>query len=190
MSTRGSARKDVLLNGEGRPRHVVNDAFQHLASSMRLMRQRQHDGECGSAPSPFACNGDRAVMALDEVPRDGQPQAQATTGRVLERVGALSERVEDIWQDLCGNTPAGVGDRHSHLAVAYGHSHRNAAASRCELQRVRQEVRKDLLKPYRVSENGRTIRGGCDFQMETRSFNLGPHLVHGGVDDRDKRNGL
>ena len=103
-------------------------------------------------PLPAALDSDRAVVRLDELFRDRQPEPKP--GVIARaRAVALTESIEHVRKKLRRDADAVVGDAHLEIAADRPRRHADVAARRSELQRVAQKVDEDLLEPAHVAEH-------------------------------------
>src|SRR5919106_6235792 len=115
------------------------------------------EGERRAASDP-TLDPDGAAVELHELPTKGEPQ---TSPLVLGRAGAdLAKLLEDRILVLGGDADAGIADRDLDRAVCRHRPNVDPAARRRELDRVRQQVEKDL------------------FDLALVSLNLAPCLSH------------
>ena len=84
-------------------------------------------------------------MQFDEVAHDREAEAEPIVSPRLGRV-LLAEAVEDVGQKLPMDALAGIVDDDAHLGFAPLQSHLDRASRGCELDRVDEQVRHDLLQ--------------------------------------------
>src|SRR5690349_13564164 len=111
-------------------------------TSCPLTLDRQREGE-GRPPAQLALDPDPAPVQLDELLRQGQPEAGAL---LLPRLVAphLAKLLEDSRLVFGGNPDTGIGDRGLDQAVLPASLQADPAPLRGELDRIRQEVEEDL----------------------------------------------
>lgn len=112
-------------------------------------------------------------MQLDEVPHDSEAEAQ--TAELPRRAAvALAETLEQMDRNLRVETDAGVADGQADVGAVAGQRDANVAAGGCELDRVRDEIPDDLLKPIRIDGDGRERR--VEIRRDVNSLRLGSRL--------------
>src|SRR5713226_2928568 len=111
---------------------------------------RERDGH-RSAGVRAAFNRDGSGVGLDEALYDGEADPASRNGRGLR---APPKAFEDVCQLLVGDAGAGIGDGDVGRAVVLGLAGAgldlHAAASRRELEGVRQQVAGDLVQPIGI----------------------------------------
>src|SRR4029079_63478 len=103
----------------------------------------------------------RAVVRLDEIPHDGQSETEAAVpaGRGAVR---LAERFEDARQQIWRNALARVRDDELRAAARAAQLDVHGAAFGRELQRVGDQVRRDLLQARWIAVDAPEPRVGGD----------------------------
>ena len=129
-----------------------------------------HDEPCASPGS--ALDGNRGAMRARDVRNDRETQARA--GRV-GRAGFSGDPIE-----LAENLPllaswdadAAVGDLHQRVAAVGAHPDEEVRAVACKLDGVANEVREQLVQPFRVAEdrNLTSRKGGLDVKPLEREL--------------------
>ncbi len=116
--------------------------------------QRQLDLKRGAQPGALAAGTQAAAVTLDETAGNCQAEAQPTEAvGASHRVIALGKRVVDPVQLGRGKTDAAVGDGdHCHLIRrTQMQTHGDPAVVGRELDRVFQDIPKNLLQAHRIS---------------------------------------
>src|SRR5205823_14876094 len=99
------------------------------------MRERQRDDEARALAESLAFGADLAVMQLDDVPGDGQPESEAAAFR---RPFRLAQTLEDMRQERGLDPLALIGDGDAHFRVDAIELEVDLPAFRRELDRVRE----------------------------------------------------
>ena len=115
---------------------------------------RQPEAEGGATARPVARGMDGAAVQLDDVPHDGQPEAEPAVRPGRAAVG-LAEAIEDERQHLGPDALAGVRDHDLDLRADAPDVNLHAAAARRELDRVREQVPHRLLQPLAIAVDAR-----------------------------------
>src|SRR5262249_61420544 len=117
----------------------------------------ESDSEGGPAPRAGAAGGALPAVQLDQVAHNRQSQSQTallSRGRAL----GLTETVKDVREKIRTDALTGVAHGDFDLRLALSQLHLHAPASRCELDRVREQVPDDLLQALRVGEDLYNLR--------------------------------
>jgi hypothetical protein len=83
----------------------------------------------------------------------------------------LLKSVKDVGQKIRGYSFAIIDDTDFHLWGGLLKDHLNGSAARSELDRVAQQVPKNLLQPSRITDDGSS--DGIEHRLETNSAGLG-----------------
>ena len=122
---------------------------------MRFLTQRRdwnENGEGRSLAFTLALHGNAAAMELDDVPRNGEAQAEASVGSRRRAIGLL-EALEDVGQKLGFDALPVVRHAESQGRIDALESEMNAATPRRELDGIAQEVPDHLLQSMRVAHD-------------------------------------
>jgi hypothetical protein len=131
-------------------------------------------------------------VQLGEPPRQRQPDAQADAAEP-GRLMPLREQLEDVGQRLGGDAGAAVADREAQLvALAIGAGDAAGDGDRAarvgELDRVVQQVRKNLHEARVIGVDVDRLRRQGDLRREPADVERGAMALHGVADElRDRR---
>ena len=121
-------------------------------------RQAHRDGRAGIRTGAF--DRDATEVHFDERFHHTEANAEAAQGAVEGAVG-LAEKVEDVRQEVGGNTHAVVRDGDHHFTVFVLRPDGNAAVVRRVFCGIAQEIHKDLLEPRGVSGDAELAPDGA-----------------------------
>src|SRR5882724_6237816 len=119
---------------------------------VRLLRRRdtrQPNDELASAPRAIAERLDPSAVELPESAHECETDAEPAL-RVIEPARALRGQVEHVRDQIERNADAGVGNADYREVLLAADANADRAARRGVLDRVRQEIRDDLVEPRRV----------------------------------------
>ena len=139
---------------------------------------RQPDRERRAVPFTRAHRPHGAAVQFDDVPHDGQAEAEPSESPRRRRVG-LPEPVEDEGQHIGSDADAGVLNLEFDGVLDIAQRYDDPAVGAGELDRVRQDVPEHLLEPIRVADHR---RGDADPLFEPNP--LGVHRRPERVDRR------
>ena len=130
-------------------------AMPRARNDFRDGGQADHEG----APLAGAVAGDlhRAAVELDDASHDGEPEADAALGAREGAVG-LRECFEYAVEHVGGDAHAAVGHADDGFVAVDADRDRHAAAPRRVLDRVRHQVREDLLEALQIPVHPRLGR--------------------------------
>ena len=187
----GDLAVEVVVLGKERVRAGDARGIGGLSGLARVLarpvvhEQRQLDGD-GRAFLRLALDVDAAAHALDQHLCDGEPESRPRirgSGAVL----LLGERLEGVREELLAHARAVVlageavaGD--SSLAAELGEARADVAARPGELDRVREDVREDLLDVGRAADDAHVVdlrahRVGEEVDAALDGLDLGDHAA-------------
>src|SRR5262245_8787703 len=89
-------------------------------------------------------------MQFDQISNDCKPDAEAAVCSNIRAV-CLTKSIEDVWQEFQANTFSCIADYDSQVVPYLFRRHHNDAAAGRELDRVREQIPKDLLQSIRIT---------------------------------------
>ena len=117
-------------------------------------RHRQAHGKRRALARVQHSQPDGSAMQFDEVSHDGHPESQASSsaggGGLL-----LLKAIKHVGKKIGGDAHTGVAHDQFHPGACGTQQDIDPAAGRRELDRVGEQVRRDLLEAYRISKNWR-----------------------------------
>src|SRR5438093_11817650 len=147
-----------------------------LRRRLRGWGERQLDGEGRSLALALALDLDRAVVHLDEIADDREPETQAAM-RPRGCAVALPEGLEDVRQEVGGDPLALVLDGEDGLLLGARQPQDDTAAPGGELDRVREEVPHDLLETGRIAPDLPPAELEGLLQPDLLRLGLGAHRI-------------
>src|SRR5581483_11401418 len=115
-----------------------------------------------AAVSGRALHPDATAVGLDDTLGDGKPEPRAAP----LRLASLPEPLEQMWQMVLGDPRAGIRDPEPDSAIARFRSDRDAAAGTRELDRVADEILKNLEESVAVAPDFRKLPRHVDAKLE------------------------
>src|ERR1044071_2024885 len=143
--------------------------------------RRDTDGERRALTCARAGDVDRAALPDDEVSYEREADAEAVVGPGDRRV-RLRERLEHTSQELRRDPGSGIANAQLHRPAIAIERDGHRAALRRELDRVPEQIRRDLTQAARI---GRDLRPRREFRLDRDPLGgrSGPRGLHRGLDD-------
>ncbi len=151
----------------------------------QLVRDGQPHRERRPAAEPLAVHADRAVVGIDDLLDDRQPQAQAAAVAVARGV-ALREPVEHVGQEIRRDALPRVADTNAQAGVVLRQRDHDATARRRELDRVAQQVPDHLLQARGVRANLAELASGIELELDPLLLERRLHRIGGGTHLRQR----
>jgi hypothetical protein len=114
---------------------------------------RQTDGERRAASHAFTGRVHGSPVQLNELPNDGQPDAESGVTSRRRAIG-LAEALEHVGQKVRTDAFACIDDPDLHVVIRGFDEDTNTSALRRELDRIREQVPDYLLQSASVSADG------------------------------------